>query len=239
MNIQISGLPFSIISCLHSPALVHICSRPGGLRRRWTRLLAHSAPPTCPTASTWPRRKCFSAWARSRARKEQPLSKSPRSCWGLPPHRYTLCIQCRHPSFIFAHRPCVTVLQAVDVPVPQPPAPKPLRVLCLHGWRTSAAIMRIQLRHFPKQSLDMHFVDGAHESSGYAGACSTSFVQCAPGHLRRPWISSSARRTTSGGIDRARCDCGIHDAHSLQTGVRGYGHVHQQDHAIRAGARAV
>ena len=43
---------------------------------------------------------------------------------------------------------------------------KKLRVLCLHGWRTSAEIMKIQLRHFPKDLLDLHFIDAAHKASG-------------------------------------------------------------------------
>jgi hypothetical protein len=44
--------------------------------------------------------------------------------------------------------------------------PRRLRVLCLHGWRTSAAIMAVQLRNFPADLLDLHFLDGAHLAKG-------------------------------------------------------------------------
>ena len=43
-----------------------------------------------------------------------------------------------------------------------------LKVMCLHGWRTSAEIMRIQLRHFPKDMLDLHYIDGTHLATGFA-----------------------------------------------------------------------
>ena len=43
---------------------------------------------------------------------------------------------------------------------------KKLKVLCLHGWRTSGDIMKIQLRHFPKDLLEMHFIDAANKASG-------------------------------------------------------------------------
>jgi hypothetical protein len=45
--------------------------------------------------------------------------------------------------------------------------PRRLRVICLHGWRTSADIMKIQLRNFPKEILEMHFLNGAHDAKGF------------------------------------------------------------------------
>ena len=49
-------------------------------------------------------------------------------------------------------------------------ATRKLRVLCLHGFRTSGEIMRVQLRHFPKDLLDMHFVDSPNAASGFVCA---------------------------------------------------------------------
>ena len=56
-------------------------------------------------------------------------------------------------------------------PHPLPHSPKlpkrKLRVMCLHGWRTNADILAKQLRSFPQDLLEMHYINGTMPASGF------------------------------------------------------------------------
>ena len=142
-----------------------LCRR-GGLCLRWLSSHNRSAVPACPTAST-PQRPMFCT-----------------SC-SVILASYNCCqVFSRLSSFRGAADTTsvgdvVTALHHHSQPVQAQeaetkttasetqPLAKKLRVMCLHGWRTSAEIMRIQLRHFPKDMLDMHFINGPHDANGY------------------------------------------------------------------------